>query len=203
MADGLAVGFWVELSSYLVAVCYDTAVTGKRETVFQDDDKKELKVTDRRMFTSDGELRGAEDSAEVSAEKVSAPESGPETADNSATAVADASEPEAVREPRSENDSEFPSGDAGDGIPSSFSGVLPDPGFADLVSILAEPIALFLGDVLLPDGRSAENLELARFHIDLLEILKRKTESNLSQEESAVLDDLLYRLRMRYVQKTG
>jgi hypothetical protein len=88
-------------------------------------------------------------------------------------------------------------------MPLSFSGVLPDPGFADLVSILAEPIALFLGDAPLPDGKSAENLDLARFHIDLLEILKRKTESNLSQEESAVLDDLLYRLRMRYVQKTG
>jgi hypothetical protein len=203
MVDGLVVGFGVELSSYLAVVCYDTAVTGKRDTVFQDDDKKELKVTDRRMFTSDGELRGAEESAEVSPERVSAPESGHEDADTSAPAEADASEPEAVREPRSESDSESPSGDAGDGMPLSFSGVLPDPGFADLVSILAEPIALFLGDAPLPDGKSAENLDLARFHIDLLEILKRKTESNLSQEESAVLDDLLYRLRMRYVQKTG
>ena len=71
------------------------------------------------------------------------------------------------------------------------------------MSILAEPIALFLGDVPLPDGESAENLNLARFHIDLLDVLKRKTESNLSQEESTVPDDLLYRLRMRYVQKSG
>ena len=203
MIDGLAVGRGVEWSSYLAAVCYDKAATGKRETVFQDDDKKELRVTDRRMFTADGELRAAEESAEVSAKEVSAPESSPKDADFSSRAGADACEPEAVREPSAESDSFIPSGDAGDGIPSSFSGVLPEPGFADLVSILAEPIALFLGDVPLPDGRSAENLDLARFHIDLLEVLKKKTESNLSQEESAVLEDLLYRLRMRYVQKTA
>ena len=77
------------------------------------------------------------------------------------------------------------------------------PEFVDLVSVLAEPIAIFLGDVPLPDGKSAENLDLARFHIDLLDLLKERTDSSLSSSERAMLDDLLYRLRMRYVQKSG
>jgi hypothetical protein len=128
------------------------------------------------MFTPEGELRESAETGE--------PKAGPDDGDQVSVEKA-ASEPGVEEQP------------------PSFSGELPEPGFADLVSILAEPIALFLGDVPLPDGKSAENLNLARFHIDLLEVLKRKTDSNLSQEESAVLDDLLYRLRMRYVQKSG
>ena len=76
-------------------------------------------------------------------------------------------------------------------------------GFMDLVAMLAEPIALFLGDAQLPDGESAEDLERARLHIDLLQILQDKSQGNLHHEEQTVLADLLYRLRMRYVQKKG
>ena len=142
----------------------------------QDDGSKGIKVTDRRMFTPEGELR--EPGNEVTAESVepapSAPGGDEPTTTEDATLQAD--------EPSHE---------------------LPQAGFADLVSILVEPIALFLGDSSLPDGKSVENLELARFHIDLLDVLKRKTESNLSSDERALLDDLLYRLRMRYVQKSS
>jgi hypothetical protein len=77
------------------------------------------------------------------------------------------------------------------------------PTFFDLISVLAEPAALYLGDVPLPDGSKAENLDLARFHIDLLDLLRQRTAPTLSVQERAVLDDLLYRLRMRYVQKRG
>ena len=49
----------------------------------------------------------------------------------------------------------------------------------------------------------AENLEMARLHIDLLEVLRQKTAGNLTAQEAAILEDLIYRLRMRYVQKRG
>ena len=68
--------------------------------------------------------------------------------------------------------------------------------------MLAEPVPIYLGDMELPDGQSAENLEMARLHIDLLEVLGQKTAGNLSAQEKAFLDDLLYRMRVRYVQKT-
>jgi hypothetical protein len=74
--------------------------------------------------------------------------------------------------------------------------------FYDLVAMLAEPVSLYLGDMELPDGQSAENLEMAQLHIDLLEVLRQKTAGNLSAQESAFLEDLLYRVRVRYVQKT-
>ena len=44
---------------------------------------------------------------------------------------------------------------------------------------------------------------MARLHIDLLDVLRQKTAGNLTAQESAFLEDLLYRLRVRYVQKRG
>jgi hypothetical protein len=90
-------------------------------------------------------------------------------------------------------------------MPGAPPGALPDldgPTFYDLVAILAEPIPIYLGDMELPDGQSAENLEMARLHIDLLDVLRQKTVGNLSAQENAFMEDLLYRMRVRYVQKT-
>ncbi|HEX6203126.1 MAG TPA: DUF1844 domain-containing protein, partial [Thermoanaerobaculia bacterium] len=91
------------------------------------------------------------------------------------------------------------------GAPVELPGTPPGlgPAFYDLVAVLAEPVPLYLGDAPLPDGQSAENMEAAHFHIDLLDVLRQKTAGNLTAQESAVLEDVLYRLRMRYVQKRG
>jgi hypothetical protein len=40
----------------------------------------------------------------------------------------------------------------------------------------------------------------AKFHIDLLEVLKTKTEGNLTDDEKRMLDAVMYELRMTYVQ---
>ena len=44
---------------------------------------------------------------------------------------------------------------------------------------------------------------MARLHIDLLDVLRQKSAGNLTAQEAAVLEDVLYRLRLRYVQKRG
>ena len=44
---------------------------------------------------------------------------------------------------------------------------------------------------------------MARLHIDLLDVLRQKTAGNLTAQELAVLEDFLYRARVRYVQKRG
>lgn len=49
-------------------------------------------------------------------------------------------------------------------------------------------------------GHVPQNLELARQSIDILGILKEKTEGNLTDEEQKLLDSSLYELRMRYVE---
>lgn len=44
------------------------------------------------------------------------------------------------------------------------------------------------------------NLALARQTIDVLEMLEKKTRGNLSEQESKLLSNVLYDLRMRFVE---
>jgi hypothetical protein len=51
-----------------------------------------------------------------------------------------------------------------------------------------------------PDvGKAAPNLPLARHTIQILEMLQSKTRGNLDADEQRTIDDLLYRLRLAYV----
>ncbi|MBI2607011.1 MAG: DUF1844 domain-containing protein [Deltaproteobacteria bacterium] len=74
--------------------------------------------------------------------------------------------------------------------------------------ILSISSAAFMGLGLAPKpggGKHEVDLELARQNIDLLELLKEKTKSNLTADETKLLDNLLYETRMRFieVQKKG
>ena len=152
---------------------------------------KEIKVTDKRMFTPEGELR---EEYRFLGEK-STPEAG--AAEAAPTAPPPQPEPPRqapVMELDMEDDPRFD-------LPGSAPGM--GPSVYDLAAMLAEPAAIYLGDAPLPDGQWAENLEMARLHIDLLDVLRQKTAGNLSAQESAFIEDLLYRLRVRYVQKSG
>jgi hypothetical protein len=156
----------------------------------------EIKVTDKRMFTSDGELKGEFQHLEEgtgeeqpASEDVAGDE--PATHEEAPAAPAEAVEPPASEPERGRV--EIPLGNAG----------LDELSFFDLVGMVAQPIAIYLGDAKLPDGESAENLDMARLHIDLLEVLKSKTAGNLTAQEHTFLEDLLYQLRLRYVQKRG
>lgn len=147
-------------------------------------EKKELKVTDKRMFTPDGELREEYRALqEKSTAAPAAPAPEPAPAQQTPPAAAPGA-PEA--------------GDDFATMPPELGG----PSFFDLVAMLAEPVPIYLGDARLPDGQSAMNLEMARLHIDLMDVLRQKTLGNLTAQESAFLEDLLYRMRVRYVQKT-
>ena len=165
---------------------------------------REIKVKDKRMFTADGELR----------EEYRGLSETPGVREAEGGGAAAPSPPETPR-PRSPAPEPPPSaspGASGEGaaadrsarveIPGSAPGP-GTPGFADLLAVLAEPVAVYLGDAKLPDGGSAENLEAARIYIDLLDVLRQKTLGNLSAQESGLLEDVLYQLRMRYVQKRG
>lgn len=72
---------------------------------------------------------------------------------------------------------------------------LPPPTLLDLIGLLAETAAACLSE-------ERPSPPLARFHIDLLEVVRGKTQGNLEASEQAALDDALYRLRMLYVEKT-
>ena len=77
------------------------------------------------------------------------------------------------------------------------------PGFADLVNLIAMQVMVGLGGMQSQDGRAIPpNLPMAKYHIDLLEVIESKTASNLDEEEKKLLDTTLFNLRMAYVEIT-
>ena len=169
----------------------------------------EIKVTDKRMFTPDGELREEyrdilEKSTATAATAATATVTEPEPAPWPEPPAAEAPSPEPAGRQRLELEPDLEPEEP-DVVPLEFPSTPPGmgPGFFDLAAMVAEPAALYLGDMPLPDGQSAEDLEMARMYIDLLDVLRQKTAGNLTAQESAFLEDLLYRLRVRYVQKRG
>ena len=77
--------------------------------------------------------------------------------------------------------------------------------FTTFVLSLAGSAAIHFGD--LPDPESGEqvepNLEGAAQMIAILALLDEKTRGNLTAEERQVLEQVLYELRMRFVELSG
>ncbi len=77
---------------------------------------------------------------------------------------------------------------------------LPGIDFSTLVLSLATSAMVHMGLVPDPEGGAAEkNLALAHQTIDTLEMLHAKTRGNLSDDETKLLQSVLYELRMSYV----
>lgn len=80
---------------------------------------------------------------------------------------------------------------------------MPVADFNLFLSSLSMQAMVALGEVAHPaTGVPQEDLEQARYIIDVLGILQEKTQGNLTQEESGLLEGLLYELRMKFVEKT-
>ena len=81
----------------------------------------------------------------------------------------------------------------------------PPLSFTAFVLSLASTAAIHFGD--LPDPQSGQrvepNLDGAQQMIDILALLDQKTRGNLSIEERQVLDQVLYELRLRFVEAKG
>lgn len=78
---------------------------------------------------------------------------------------------------------------------------IPEASFIQLAFILGMQAMQFLG--LLPNPASNKpepDLPLAKFNIDLLEILQQKTKGNLAPDEEKTLEEMLFNLRMQYIE---
>jgi hypothetical protein len=77
--------------------------------------------------------------------------------------------------------------------------------FTAFVLSLASTAAIHFGD--LPDptssGRAEPNLAGAAQMIEILALLDRKTRGNLTAEERQVLEQVLYELRLRFVEASS
>jgi hypothetical protein len=75
--------------------------------------------------------------------------------------------------------------------------------FGLLVSSVATQALVSLGEIDNPFTKKREtNIDEARFQIDMLEMLEEKTKGNLSPDEERMMKNLLFDLRMRFVNKT-
>ena len=81
---------------------------------------------------------------------------------------------------------------------------MPEVTFSTFVISLASSALVQLGEVPNPEtGQTETDLPLARLSIDVLEMLRRKTEKCLDEQESKLLESLLYELRMKFVIRCG
>jgi len=81
--------------------------------------------------------------------------------------------------------------------------VPPEPDFSFFVTTLSLQASIGLGNMPNPvTNKKEEDLTQAKFIIDTLGMLKEKTKGNLNADETTLLENLLYELRLEYVSKT-
>ncbi len=164
---------------------------------------KTLKVTDRRMFTPEGELR---DEFRHLEEPASGTAAGPGTTETKPAAGGAASpeHPPSAPPPSAPPPAAPPTASPSESSAEAESRQPGAPSFLDLIGLLAEPASIYLREARnAPPQMAAQSLELARLHIELLTVLEDKTRGNLTAEEKAMLDDVVYQLRSGFVGLRG
>ena len=131
---------------------------------------------------------------QVEAEKAAAAEETPQETIEPEPVAVEQSE-EAVEEATEVAAEEDPAAGTGQAPPDPMQ--LPPATFDMLVVTMATQAMALLGQGVGPDdSEPAFNLPLARHHIDLLAMLEEKTEGNRTEEETALLSNLLHQLRL-------
>jgi hypothetical protein len=78
------------------------------------------------------------------------------------------------------------------------------PTFLSFVYSLGTSALMLLGENPVQEGAGhAQNLVHAQEIIDVLSMLETKTKGNLTQEEETLLQEMLYTLRIKYVEKAS
>jgi len=80
---------------------------------------------------------------------------------------------------------------------------LPEINFPSFILSLSSSALLHFGEI--PDpvtGTKERNLPMAKQTIDILGILKEKTQGNLTNDEEQLIDNLLHDLRIKYVEES-
>lgn len=142
----------------------------------EEDSEKGFVIKDRRLFGEDGEARA--DAAREDEKKES--EQKPEAVD------------EKVR------DEETVKGDEG---ASDYP--LPEINFHNFILSLYTSVIFNLGELADPvSNKKKKDLKAAKQTIDILGMLKEKTEGNLDKSEKELLEGILSESRMRYVKES-
>ena len=94
-----------------------------------------------------------------------------------------------------------PAGAPGEPGEPAGSRELPPASLSTLVTMLATQALMAMQGMEDPQtGQRMVDLDLAKHHIDTIAILEEKTKGNVTDEEKALLDQVVYQVRMQYVQ---
>ncbi|MBN2439671.1 MAG: DUF1844 domain-containing protein [Deltaproteobacteria bacterium] len=136
------------------------------------DADKGFVIKDRRHFDESGAARGEEEATAEAKKPEENPDAGRQTSPT-------------------ENDSH-----------ETKDAPLPEINFAGFIYSLSTTAMYHFGDFPDPVTKEANrNLDAAKQTIDILSILKTKTEGNLDETEKQLLDGILYELRMRFIKE--
>jgi hypothetical protein len=152
------------------------------------DEQPNFKVTDRRLFNADGSPRELP------------PEEKPEIKTTTEQSPALTAAPERPSEPESRAAVE-PDHSSEDELAEEDLADAQDPAsFVNFMMSIASNAASALGMMEHPVTHQREvDLELGKHWIDVLGMLQKKTQGNLTPQEHQVIDGLLGDLRMQYV----
>lgn len=150
------------------------------------DESHEFKVVDRRPFSDDGSRR-------------------PESPAPNGQAASEVRPIQAKPAPATPADQRgpVPADDRGRDLESEEAGLRGEglASFETLVSYLSTTAMFQLGLIPGPGGEAIPtDFVNARRTVDLLEILQEKTRGNLTRDEARMLEDVLYELRITFVE---
>jgi len=139
-------------------------------------------VSDRRRFSSEADEPGEAPEASRDAERISHPES------RRAARHLDVGAAPGTGEARSERSDE--------GLAS-----LPEMTLSTFIMSMSTQVLVLLGEIPNPvDNAVRRDMVAAKQVIDILGMLKEKTRGNLESSEEILFENVLYDLRMRYVE---
>ena len=182
-------------------------------------EESEFKVSDRRLFTSDGELRDSTDeqvssssaSTAVATEKPSAAPVPPvatiasPSSQESSSPESDVPEPPSASEQQAQHDAYRQSArDLDKRVElSGHSAKELEMSFERFMASLYMTAMMQLGLMHEQGGQPGVDITGARQTIDTLGMISEKTKGNLTQKEQGFLQNCLYELRMAYVEVTN
>jgi hypothetical protein len=80
---------------------------------------------------------------------------------------------------------------------------MPPPEFSSFIFSISTTVLMDLGEIEHPiDKEKKVNLVMAKHSIDVLDMLKEKTKGNLTEQESALIENIVADLKLRYCKKT-
>ena len=138
----------------------------------ESDTPKGFKVHDKRRFTDEGEAREDQTTGEAQ-----------ETGEESASGPEPGSDAQPGREPEERREE------------------LPSINFSTFIISLSTQALMHLGEMSNPvTGKLEKDVAVAKQTIDIIGMLGEKSKGNLDETEEQLVREVLYNLRMRYVE---